>query len=92
MIFSLFFFAFFVRFANPGGVWIGWFCGFTTAALIGFSGELFGWHTSPDHPGVKLAPVSFQWMGPVALVVNLLTGTIACWLLAKLSRDKSKQH
>ena len=81
MIFSLFFFAMFVRFSNPLGVWIGWACGLTTEVLIGFSGEIFGWY-QPD-PDTKLAPVSFQWMGPAALAVNLLVGTIACWLISR---------
>jgi SSS family solute:Na+ symporter len=79
MIFCLFYFALFVRFANPLGVWIGWACGMATAVLLGFSGEIFGWHDE----ATKLAPVSFQWMGPSALVVNLVTGTIACWLFRK---------
>ena len=64
-------------FSNPLGVWIGWACGFTTAILTGFSGEIFGWVDVVT----KQAPVSFQWMGPSALVVNLVVGTIACWSL-----------
>lgn len=74
MIFCLFFFALFVPFSNPTGVWVGWACGFTTAVLIGFSGEFFGW----VDPETKQAPVSFQWMGPAALAVNLVVGTLAC--------------
>lgn len=79
MIFCLFFFALFVPFSNPRGVWIGWACGFTTAVLIGFSGEIFGWVDIEE----TRAPVSFQWMGPSALVVNLAIGTLACWVLSK---------
>jgi SSS family solute:Na+ symporter len=39
-IFCLFFFALFVRFATPLGVWIGAICGTLTAAVIAFSGPL----------------------------------------------------
>ena len=39
-IFGLFFFALFVPFASPKGVWIGTLCGVTTAVLIAFSGPL----------------------------------------------------
>jgi len=38
------------------------------------SGET--WETAED-------PISFQWIGPVALAVNLLTGTIASLLLPR---------
>ena len=31
------------------------------------------WVTAED-------PISFQWIGPMALTVTMLTGTIACWL------------
>ena len=86
MIFCLFFFALFVPFSNPLGVWIGWAFGFTTAVLLGFSGEIFGW----QDPATKLAPVSFQWMGPSALIVNMLTGTIACWLFRGTRRKASE--
>lgn len=90
MIFSLFFFSFFVRFANAPGVWVGWFCGFTTAMLIGFSGEIFGWQYDPAHPSVKLAPVSFQWMGPAGLLMNLVAGTAACWLFSRSGRKSTE--
>lgn len=71
MIFSLFFFALFVPFSNPIAVWIGWGCGMTTAILIGFSGQLFG-----VDPITELPPVSFQWIGPTSLLVNIAVGTI----------------
>ena len=41
------------------------------------SGET--WETAED-------PISFQWIGPVALAVNLLTGTIASLLLPRRER------
>ena len=72
MIFSLFFFALFVPFSKPLAVWIGWACGMTTAILIGFSGQIFG-----VDPVTKLPPVSFQWIGPTSLFVNMVVGLVA---------------
>jgi len=74
----LFIFAFFVPFANPAGVWIGWFAAFATAVLIAFGGDIFG-----RHPETDLAPVSFQWIAPGALSVGLVTGLIACKLFQR---------
>jgi SSS family solute:Na+ symporter len=71
MIFSLFFFALFIPFSKPLGVWIGWACGMTTAILIGFSGQIFG-----VDPITKLPPVSFQWIGPTSLSVNIVVGLV----------------
>lgn len=73
-IFALFVFALFIPFASSRGVWIGAVCGVTTAVLIAFSGPLFG--TVLDEHGVEIDPISFQWIGPVALAVNLITGCI----------------
>ena len=72
-IFGLFFFALFVPRANPTGVWIGWICGTTTAVLIAFSGYFFG-----RDPITNYDPISFQWIAPSALIVNLVIGYIAC--------------
>lgn len=72
MIFSLFFFALFVPFSKPAAVWIGWACGMTTAILIAFSGQIFG-----VDPVTNLPPVSFQWIGPTSLVVNIVVGLVA---------------
>ena len=121
-IFALFFFALFVRFAHPVGVWIATICGVTTAGVIAFSGPLvvflatsFGW--DPQTFGVELLtkidpatgdeflvsavrelnrttgqtelvardPVSFQWIGPVSLTVNLFVGIVLSWLLPRRS-------
>ncbi len=80
-IFALFFFALFVPFASPRGVWIGAICGTTTAVLIAFSGPIFGYV-----PGTKdLNPISFQWIAPVAIMVNIATGCIGSLLLPKKS-------
>ena len=89
VIFSLFFFALFIPFANAPGVWVGCLMGTATAALIAFSGEIFGYHKIADPKTgkilVKLAPVTFQWMGPASLAVNLVTGTFACWIFRRRS-------
>ena len=107
-IFCLFFFALFVRFASPVGVWIGTICSITTAVLIAFSGPIakvlavnldvdpamFGaeWIVMLDEPTGEIVtvvestgailktvpdPISFQWIGPAALVVNITVGCIA---------------
>jgi len=75
-IFCLFVFALFVPFAKPAGVWIGAFCGTAMAIVIGFSGPLFGMN-----PETGTDPVSFQWIGPISVLTNLVTGTIACLVL-----------
>ena len=93
-IFGLFFFAFFVPFARPVAVWIATIIGTMTAAVIAFSGplvtlllvlfdipvETFG-VTMRD--GVAEDPISFQWISPVALAVNLATGTLLSLLLSR---------
>ncbi len=74
-IFLLFFFALFVPFANPAGVWIGVLCSVVVASLIAFSGPIFGTNEA------GLDPVSFQWISPAALLVGIGVGTLACKLL-----------
>lgn len=74
-IFALFFFALFVPFAKPWGVMAGALCGITTAALIAFSGPLFGMLPNGDDP------ISFMWISPMALAVNLSVGTAVSWIL-----------
>ncbi|MCB1235196.1 MAG: sodium/solute symporter [Verrucomicrobiae bacterium] len=74
-IFCLFFFALFVKFASPAGVWIGAVFGVGTAVSIAFSGPIFGFKTLPN--GDEVDPVSFQWIMPAALVVNLAVGAVA---------------
>ncbi len=75
-LFCLFFFALFVPFARPAGVLIGTACGTATAALIAFSGPIFGFD-----PRTGGDPVSFQWIGPAALVVNIVAGCVASLLI-----------
>lgn len=106
-IFGLFFFALFVRFAKPLGVWIGAICGTVTAALIAFSGPfvalLARFGVDPGTFGVELIvntdaatgrqwttaedPISFQWIGPAALLVNIAVGTAVSWLLSRRDRE-----
>ncbi len=75
-IFLLFFFALFIPFANPAGVWIGVLCSIATASLISFSGLIFGMTAE------GLDPVSFQWISPAALIVGISVGTVACKVLS----------
>ena len=79
-IFALFFFAIFVPFARPAGVVAGAVCGILTAFLIAFSGPIFG--MLPDGND----PISFMWISPVALVVNLGVGTVVSWIIARKSK------
>lgn len=119
-IFALFFFALFVPFARPVGVWVATLCGVFTAAVIAFSGPLVVLLSvtlglDPNTFGVELMtkvdpasgaeflvsavrewnsqsgrmelvprdPISFQWIGPVSLSVNLLVGISFSWLLSR---------
>lgn len=107
-IFCLFFFALFVPFARPAGVWIGAVCGTTVAAMIAFSGPLVAmlavhFDVDPAMFNVELVtnidpatgekwitaedPISFQWIGPASLAVNIGVGTLACWLLRARGDD-----
>ncbi len=123
-IFGLFFFALFVPFASPKGVWTGAVCGTLTAAGIAFSGPLvvllatrFG--VDPAQFGVELMtkidpatqaetlvsairelnpqtgrlelverdPISFQWIAPAAISVNIITGTLGSVLFPRKTPD-----
>ena len=75
-MFGLFFFAFFVPFARPAGVAAGAVCGITTAVLLAYSGPIFGMH-----PVTGEDPVSFMWIAPGALAVNLTVGLAVSYLL-----------
>ena len=123
-IFALFFFALFVRFAHPVGVWIATICGTITAAAIAFSGPLVVFLATyagvdPQTFGVELMtqidpgtgeelvrsavremnpetgvvelvardPVSFQWIGPISLLINLVVGVSVSWLLPRRNID-----
>jgi len=81
-IFALFFFALFVPFARPIGVFAGAICGTATAILIAFSGPFFGFHHVTGYD-----PVSFMWIGPVALAVNIAVGTVVSLLVGGPQRQ-----
>jgi len=70
----LFIFALFVPFANGIGVWIGTVASVIAAVLVAFNGPIFGY----KDPEAGLAYISFQWMSPVALVVGMGVGLLAC--------------
>jgi SSS family solute:Na+ symporter len=80
-IFCLFFFALFVPCATPIGVWTGAVCGIATAALVAFSGPIFG-----ADPTTGYDPISFQWIGPAALVVNVAVG----WLVSRATASRGR--
>lgn len=83
-IFGLFFFALFVPFASVRGVLIGTALGTLTAILIAFSGPITRLYAATfdvvlNQPDVD--PISFQWIAPFALVVNIIGGIVASLLL-----------
>jgi len=86
-IFSLFVFALFIPFSRPAGVWFGWLCGLTTAVLIAFSGPLFGFDADTGYD-----PISFQWIGPASLAVNLITGTVASLVLSRRDSRRGERR
>ncbi|MCF6311841.1 MAG: sodium/solute symporter [Verrucomicrobiales bacterium] len=85
LIFCLFFFALFVKFSKPAGVWAGWLCGLITAILIAFSGSIFG-----VDPETGYDPISFQWTGPAALLVNLTVGLGVSYLLSRSDKTANE--
>ena len=85
-IFCLFFFAILVPFAKPAGVLVGAVCGTTVATLIAFSGQIFG--TDPE---TGLDPISFQWIGPIALTVNIATGTMFSLIQSAFQTKSTKE-
>ncbi len=85
----LFFFALWVPFSNARGVWLATISSVTAAVMIAFSGSFFGvnpatgWFAfSFGAEGIDLVPVSFQWISPVALLVGIVVGLIACKLFS----------
>ena len=93
-LFALFFFALFVPFASPKGVLIGAVFGITAAVLTAFSGPIFGFVD-----GAERDPISFQWIGAIALTVNIIAGLIASLLFPRsndspgpLTNSPSDEH
>lgn len=72
-IFALFVFALFFKRATPLGVFVGAVCGIATAVLTAFSGPIFIENFDATQ---HRDPVSFQYVGPIALIVNLAVGGI----------------
>lgn len=108
-IFALFFFAMFVPFARPLGVWVGAILGVATASAVAFSGPLVTLLATqlgvdPGWFGVELVsefdaqtgqpyqlardPITFAWIAPLALAVNLGSGTLVSLWLANRGRSK----
>ncbi len=85
-IFCLFVFALFIPFAKPLGVWVGAICGTTAAVVIAFSGFSYDIDVSTFmfefHGQVSLEPFSFQWIAPVAVTVNLVTGSLVSLMIS----------
>jgi solute:Na+ symporter, SSS family len=112
-IFCLFFFALFVPYASPRGVWVGAFFGTLTAAVVAFCGPLLlasyigrlflavqqGAGEDAMMLGMRLLslitktgdeaslscpdPISFQWIAPLAVLVNIATGCLASKLMPR---------
>ena len=72
-LFALFFFALLVPFATSLGVACGTVSGITTAVLVAYSGPILGRTVEGADP------VSFMWIGPTALAVNLVVGTLVSY-------------
>ena len=91
-IFGLFCYALFLPNSSAKGVWAGTLVGIAVAGMISFSGPIAWYlHTQFDVAlatmrviPIELAdgtisctdPISFQWIGPVALTANLIVGTL----------------
>ncbi len=76
--FSLFFFALFCRFGKPAGAVVGAVYGITVGALIAFSGNFYSLLQDSAFLGssgaIDVSPISFQWISPLSLLVNLAAG------------------
>lgn len=84
----LFFFALWIPFANARGVWISTIASVAAATTIAFSGGWLGANPETGKiqlsaEGVELIPISFQWISPVALIVGIVVGLIACKIFAR---------
>lgn len=76
--FSLFFFALFCRFGKPAGAVVGAVYGITVGALIAFSGNFYSlldaYAVFDSSGAIDISPISFQWISPLSLLVNLAAG------------------
>ena len=78
--FSLFFFALFLKFGKPAGAIVGAIYGIVAGVLIAFSGNFYDvLQTLPalsSAGAIDATPLSFQWISPVSLTVNLASGAV----------------
>ncbi len=77
-IFGLFIFAMFVRRVRPVGAFVGTAAGIVAAALVAFSGPIFGFD-----PVTGGDPVSFQWIAPISLLVQIAVGFLVSRLFER---------
>ena len=79
-LFALFCFALFIPFARALGVVVGAIYGVSTAVLVAFSGNIYetlqGATFFDVSSPIDATPISFQWIAPLALVVNLGAGML----------------
>ena len=91
-VFSLFFFALFVSFGKPAGAIVGFIYGIVTSVLIAFSGNFYTLLETLSSFGpegiVDTTPISFQWISPASLLVNLSSGLA----LSKAIRKNDARH
>jgi SSS family solute:Na+ symporter len=82
-IFCLFFFAIYVKSARPVGVVIGTICGVISGGLVAFSGSIYGMDAETGGD-----PISFQWIAPVSLIVNLGVGFALSAVINRFSKTR----
>ena len=70
-----------LKFARPAGVWAGAITGTLAGGLIAFSGPIFG-----NDPVTGTDPVSFQWIAPVSLVVNVVVGLAVSFVVSRIDK------
>ena len=84
-LFALFCFALFIPFSRTLGVVVGAMYGVSTALLVAFSGSLYETLQGATYFGIStpidVTPISFQWIAPLALAVNLGAGSVASLVL-----------
>ena len=84
-IFGLFLFALFIPQVRPVGAYVGTAAGIAAAVLVAFSGPIFGAHAETGGD-----PVSFQWIAPVALLVQVVVGLAASAVFGRRTPRKSR--
>ena len=82
-IFGLFLFALFLPRVRALGAWMGTVAGIAVAALVAFSGPIFGF--DPETGG---DPVSFQWVALSSLVAQVAVG----WVVSTVSERRATRR